>query len=153
MTYSTPSRQDPMFRLSGRAGIILVSFPAYLQRQHCQETSGNQEASVGRINISCQWSNKDYAFMCRHRLVWWRVNVVYTRISRVLELRGVTTNPFVTYHGLSKVNKAKTMARDDEDSRWFNHLCLLRDPHKMVLPRRHDPACLCQVPRNLSVDR
>jgi len=45
-----------------------------------------------------------------------------------------------------------TVARDDEDSRWFNHLCLLWHLHKAVPLGRDNPVCLCQMPRTVSMN-
>jgi hypothetical protein len=45
-----------------------------------------------------------------------------------------------------------TVARDDENNRWFNHLCLLWHPHKAISLGGDDPVCLCQMPRTLSMN-
>src|SRR6266567_2420593 len=67
-----------------------------------------------------------------------------------LELWCITATPFSTYHGLLKVNRAKTTARDGEDIGWLSHSCCLWHPHEMVLSvGRDNPICLCQMPNGV----
>jgi len=67
------------------------------------------------------------------------------------ESRCITTSPFDTHHCLPKINRAKTMARDNENIRWFSHLGLFWHPHKAVSLGGDDPVTL-QTP-TLSMSR
>ena len=59
----------------------------------------------------------------------------------------ITASPFNTYHRLLKVNRAKTIVRNNKDIGWFRDSCCLWHPHKAVfLWWRDNPNFFCQIP-------